>query len=142
VISGSRSCSSTWSRARRLYPSAAARVGSSGQFFFQSVRLAPGRSQNIAELRGDGIERVVRSGNARLPRAATCRCAAMGSSASRAAAMPAFHERPRVKFSIAPHIHGGIVRENQKAERCPDSLWGAATDAVLKEARAAGLILK
>jgi hypothetical protein len=66
----------------------------------------------------------------------------MGSSASRAAAMRAFHERPRVKFSIAPHIHGGIVRENQKAERCPDSLWGAATDAVLNEARAAGLILK
>ena len=38
----------------------------------------------------------------------------------------------------APHIRGGIVRENQKAERGPDSLWGAARDAVLLEARAAG----
>jgi len=49
------------------------------------------------------------------------------------------------EFSIAPtapHIRGGIVRENQKAERGPDSLWGAARDAVLVEARAAGLIPK
>ena len=49
------------------------------------------------------------------------------------------------EFSIAPtapHIRGGIVRENQKAERGPDSLWGAARDAVLLEARATGLIPK
>jgi hypothetical protein len=49
------------------------------------------------------------------------------------------------EFSIAPtapHIRGGIVRENQKAERGPDSLWGAAGDAVLLEARATGLIPK
>jgi hypothetical protein len=49
------------------------------------------------------------------------------------------------EFSIAPtapHIRGGIVRENQKAERGPDSLWGAARDAVLLEARAADLIPK
>ncbi len=49
------------------------------------------------------------------------------------------------EFSIAPtapHIRGGIERENQKAERGPDSLWGAARDAVLLEARAAGLIPK
>jgi hypothetical protein len=48
-------------------------------------------------------------------------------------------------FSIAPeapHLRGGIVRENQKADRAPDSLWGAAGDAVLFEARAAGLIPK
>ena len=47
------------------------------------------------------------------------------------------------EFSIAPtapHIRGGIVRENQKADRGPDSLWGAAGDAILKEARAAGLV--
>jgi len=47
------------------------------------------------------------------------------------------------EFSIAPtapHIRGGIVRENQRAERGPDSLWGAAGDAVLNEARAAGLV--
>ena len=47
------------------------------------------------------------------------------------------------EFSIAPeppYLRGGTVRENQKAERGPDSLWGAAQNAVLKEARAAGLI--
>jgi hypothetical protein len=49
------------------------------------------------------------------------------------------------EFSIAPtapHVRGGTVRENQKADRGPDSLWGAAKDAVLMEARAAGLIPK
>ena len=47
------------------------------------------------------------------------------------------------EFSIAPeapYLRGGTVRENQKAERGPDSLWGAAQDAILKEAQAAGLI--
>jgi hypothetical protein len=47
------------------------------------------------------------------------------------------------EFSIAPeppYLRGGTVRENQKAEPGPDSLWGAAQNAVLKEAQAAGLI--
>jgi hypothetical protein len=47
------------------------------------------------------------------------------------------------EFSIAPeppYLRGGTVRENQEAERGPDSLWGAAGDAVLKEARATGLV--
>jgi hypothetical protein len=47
------------------------------------------------------------------------------------------------EFSIGlapPYLRGGTVRENQKADRGPDSLWGAAGDAVLKEARAAGLV--
>jgi hypothetical protein len=49
------------------------------------------------------------------------------------------------EFSIAPeapHLRDATVRENHKAERAPDSLWGAAGDAVLLEARAAGLIPK
>src|SRR5216684_3455311 len=40
------------------------------------------------------------------------------------------------EFSIAcepPYLRGGAVRENRKAERGPDSLWGAAQAAVLKE---------
>jgi hypothetical protein len=47
------------------------------------------------------------------------------------------------EFSIAPappYLRGGTVRENQKADRGPDSLWGAAGDGVLNEARAAGLV--
>jgi hypothetical protein len=47
------------------------------------------------------------------------------------------------EFSIAsgpPYLRGGTVRENEKAERGPDSLWGAAQEAVLKKAQAAGLI--
>ncbi len=47
------------------------------------------------------------------------------------------------EFSIArepPYLRCGAVRENQKAGRGPDSLWGAAQEAVLKEAQAAGLI--
>jgi hypothetical protein len=46
-------------------------------------------------------------------------------------------------FAIAPappYLRDGTVRENQKADRAPDSLWGAAGDAVLAEARAAGLV--
>jgi hypothetical protein len=49
------------------------------------------------------------------------------------------------EFSIAPempYLRGGTVRENQKADRAPDSLWGAAWEAVLMEARAAGLVPK
>ena len=49
------------------------------------------------------------------------------------------------EFSIAPeapYLRGGTVRENQKADRTPDSLWGVAGDAVLLQARAAGLIPK
>ena len=47
------------------------------------------------------------------------------------------------EFLIAPeppYLRCGAVRENQKADRGPDSLWRAAQDAVLKEAQAAGLI--
>jgi hypothetical protein len=47
------------------------------------------------------------------------------------------------EFSIAPeppYLRCGAVHENQRADRGPDSLWGAAQDAVLKEAQAAGLI--
>ena len=47
------------------------------------------------------------------------------------------------EFSIAaaaPYLRDGTVRENRNAERTADSLWGDAGDAVLLEARAAGLI--
>jgi hypothetical protein len=47
------------------------------------------------------------------------------------------------EFSIAPeapYLRCGRVRENQKAHRGPDSLWGAARDAVLEEAEMVGLI--
>jgi hypothetical protein len=47
------------------------------------------------------------------------------------------------EFSIAPeppYLRCGAVRENQKANCGPDSLWEAAQDAVLKDAQAAGLI--
>jgi len=48
-----------------------------------------------------------------------------------------------LEFSLAPappYLRGGTVRENQKAHRGPDSLWGPARDAVLEEAQMAGLI--
>ena len=44
----------------------------------------------------------------------------------------------RIEGGYAPYLRCGAVRENQKADRAPDSLWGAAGDAVLNEARAAG----
>lgn len=49
------------------------------------------------------------------------------------------------QFSIAPdapHLRGGAVRENPRADRAPDSLWPSVREAVLSEARAAGLIPK
>src|SRR5882672_11314319 len=41
------------------------------------------------------------------------------------------------EFSIAPeppYLRGGMVRENQKADRGPDSLWGAARRRSLRSA--------
>jgi hypothetical protein len=48
----------------------------------------------------------------------------------------------RIEGGYAPYLRCGAVRENQKADRGPNSLWGAAGDAVLNEARAAGLVPK